>query len=181
MRLGLFSGSFDPPHIGHQMAMTCALATAKLDKLLLVPYFKHPVGKRLTDYEHRLAMCKLAVEPFVRGEGSDLERRFGSESRTLRTVQEIYGRHMAQEVVLIIGADLVRERERWYGYRELAKMVEFCVIGRAGQGGEVPVPNVSSTEIRGRVARGESIEGLVAASVREYIAEHRLYLDTQDP
>ncbi len=177
MHLGLFGGSFDPPHLGHQMAMLYALATARLDGLLMVPCFRHPFDKRLQPFEHRFAMAKLAAAPLTGVEVSDVEARLGGASRTLRTVRALVDERPGVRLVLVIGADLLAERERWYGWDELRTLVDFAVVGRAGHagGGEVAVPDVSSTEIRARVQRGAPLDGLVSAAVADYVAQHGLY------
>jgi nicotinate-nucleotide adenylyltransferase len=183
MRLALFGGSFDPPHLGHQMAMLYVLATARVDGLLMVPCFRHPFDKRLRAFEHRLAMARLAAQPFGGSvEVSDLERRLGGESRTLNTVKAILAERPGVRIGVVIGADLLAERERWYGYPELARLVDFIVVGRAGHtppdaNVAVAIPDVSSTEIRARLARGDDVVGLVSSSVADYIAAHRLYLE----
>lgn len=188
MRVALFGGSFDPPHLGHQMAMLCALATARVERLLMVPCYRHPFEKRLSAYEHRLAMARLASEPFdARVEVSDVERRLGGDSWTLSTVKAIRAERPRDALVLVIGADLLGERERWHGYAELSSLVEFAVVGRKGyptdSGGAplVEIPDVSSTEIRARAARGEPVSGLVADSVADYIAAHGLYRTAASP
>lgn len=180
MRVALFGGSFDPPHIGHQMAMLYVLATARVDRLLMVPCFRHPFDKRLTPFAHRLEMARRAAEVFSdRVEISDIERRIGGESRTLHTVRALLAERPGSEIVVVIGSDLVAERERWYGYDELAELVDFAVVGRAGYGGPVEIPDVSSTEIRARLERRESVEGLLPTVVTEYIAAHELYREAR--
>ena len=184
MRVALFGGSFDPPHIGHQMAIVSVLATARVERLLMVPCFRHPFDKPLAPYEHRFAMCQLAAAPFGgHVDVSDIERRLGGESRTLRTVRTLRDENPLDTLVLVIGADLLEERSRWFGYDELVQLVEFAVVGRKGRAGTpidearaiVEIPDVSSTEIRARVQSGRAIEGLVASDVADYIAAHELY------
>jgi nicotinate-nucleotide adenylyltransferase len=180
MRVALFGGSFDPPHVGHVLAMAWVLSTARVDRVLMVPCFVHPFDKRLGPFEHRLEMARLAAAPFGRHvEVSDVERRLGGESRTLLTVKALRAERPDDDLLLAIGADLLRERERWYGYPELASLVEFIVIGRLGHASEadaaVAIPDVSSTEVRARLQRGESVEGLVPAAVADYVAQHSLY------
>jgi nicotinate-nucleotide adenylyltransferase len=178
MRLGLFGGSFDPPHVGHQMAMLWALATARLDRLFMVPCFQHAFDKRLSPFAHRMAMAQLAAEPFGgKVEVSDVEKRLGGESRTLRTTKAILDENPGAKVAVIVGADLLGEREKWYGYDELSRLVDFVVVGRAGfsRGADVEIPQVSSTEIRARLAGGRDLAGLVPANVSDYIAAHGLY------
>jgi nicotinate-nucleotide adenylyltransferase len=186
MRVALYGGSFDPAHVGHLLSMAFVLGTARVERLLMVPCFRHPFDKRLSPYEHRLAMARLCAEPFgARVEVSDVERRLGGESRTLLTVRALRAERPGDDIVVVVGADLVRERERWYGYPELAALVDFFIVGRAGypaEGAEgVVMPDVSSTEIRTRVCEGRSIEGLVPSAVADYVAAHRLYLDGSEP
>lgn len=185
MRLALYGGSFDPPHVGHLMVMAQVLGTARVDRLMMVPCFRHPFSKALSPFDQRMDMARATAAIFDgHAEVSDIERRLGGDSRTLRTVKAIRDEHPGCRVVLVIGADLLAETERWYGYAELATLVEFFVVGRVGYGDRdatgrvlVPVPDVSSTEIRARVRRGESIEGLVPAAVADYVATAGLYRD----
>jgi nicotinate-nucleotide adenylyltransferase len=182
MRVALYGGSFDPPHVGHLLATAYVLGTARVERLLMVPCFLHPFDKRLSPFEHRLAMARLAAAPFAgRVEVSDVERRLGGPSRTLRTVKALLAERPGDTLALVIGADLLGERERWHGYAELSGLVEFAVVGRAGYGpapgAKVQIPDVSSTEIRARVRRGEPVDGLVVAEVADYIAAHGLYGD----
>jgi len=110
-----------------------------------------------------------------------VERRIGGESRTLVTARALLDQHPGAHLTVVIGADLVEERQRWYGYPELAQLVEFLVVGRAGYPAEadgrllVPIPDVSSREVRTRVATGRSIDGLVPARVLDYIVAEGLY------
>ncbi|MDB4971182.1 MAG: nicotinate (nicotinamide) nucleotide adenylyltransferase [Myxococcales bacterium] len=180
MRVAVYGGSFNPPHVAHQLAITYVLATARprIDELWLVPTFKHPFDKQLAPYEDRVRMCELAAGPFGdKVKLSRIEEELGGESYTLRTVKALMERHPGVELALVIGADLVAERERWHGWPELKELVRFIVVGRQGQpsAGGIELPGVSSTIVRQRVARGESIDALVAADVVEYIAARGLY------
>ena len=181
MRFALFGGSFDPPHAGHLLALAYVLGVARVERALMVPCFRHPFDKRLAPFAHRLEMCRLAAQPFGRRvEVSDVEARLGGESRTLRTVQALREERPEDQLVLVIGADLVGERERWFGYPELERLVEFFVVGRAGYAPpegrpSIDIPDVSSTEIRARVRRGEPVTGLLPAAVADYVVAHGLY------
>jgi nicotinate-nucleotide adenylyltransferase len=196
-RIAIFGGSFNPPHLGHEMAMLYVLATAGVDELLMMPCFRHPFEKQLVPFEHRLAMCERAIEPLGRRVAvSDLEYRLGGESRTLNTVKALRAERPGARVVVVVGSDLVTERERWYGWSELSALVEFVVVGRAGSGVGTPagpaeraedtapplqIPNISSSEVRDRLARGQSVATWVPASVLEYIAAHGLYREAPPP
>jgi nicotinate-nucleotide adenylyltransferase len=178
MRVALFGGSFNPPHVGHQLASLYVLETAAVDELWLVPCFKHPFDKTLVSFEHRLAMCTraaAALGPRVRI--TDCERQLGGESRTLRTVTALRAQHPDVEFSLVIGADLESEVPSWYGAEELRKLCPFIVIGRAGfPGGRGPaMPAVSSSDVRQRLRAGQPVDMLVPRAVLDYIQERKLY------
>ncbi len=176
MRIAIYGGSFNPPHVAHQLACAWVLAT-RADRVLMVPTFKHPFDKPLAPFAERVAMCERAAELFSgRVEVSRVEEELGGESYTLRTVKTLKARRPDDEFAVVIGADLLGERERWHGWPELSALVPFIVVGRQGApGGEVALPAVSSTDVRARVAAGEPIDALVDARVAAYIAERGLY------
>jgi nicotinate-nucleotide adenylyltransferase len=179
VRIAIFGGSFNPPHVAHQLACAYVLATARprVERVWMVPAFKHPFDKRLAPFADRVAMCERAAGVFGgRVEVSRIEEELGGESYTLPTVKALMARHPAHELALVIGADLVAERERWHGWSELSTLVPCLIVGRAGAGaGDVALPPVSSTDVRERIASGRPIDALVDAGVAEYIAERGLY------
>lgn len=208
MRIALFGGSFDPPHIGHQLACQYVLLTHAVDQVWMVPVFRHAFDKRSAPYAHRTALCRIAAAA-VGGTGSTgepricvstIEEELAAEapgpSYTLTTVRALKMRHPQHEFSLVIGTDLLRERERWYRFPELAKEVPFLVIGRdAGRGAQEPeadasaapvahdvqhaepllLPAVSSTEVRERLLKGQRPAGWVAREILDYIEQHGLY------
>jgi nicotinate-nucleotide adenylyltransferase len=179
-RMALFGGSFNPPHLGHQLAMLHVLSTARVDGLLAVPCVRHPFDKPLAPFAHRIAMLRLACAPLQGVIVSDVEQRL-NESRTLLTVKALLEEYPGTRLILAMGEDLVAERQRWYGWPELERLVEFFVIGRNGFAANAPgatavrLPAVSSSEVRERLARGDSVEGLLPAAVIDYIRQHGLY------
>jgi nicotinate-nucleotide adenylyltransferase len=181
----LYGGSFDPPHVGHLLAMAYVLGAARVDGLLMVPCFLHRFEKRLAPFDERMEMARRCAEVLgPRVEVSDIEGRIGGESRTLTTVKALLAERPGSEISVVIGADLLAERERWFGYEELARIAGFFVVGRAHYADHadghvlVPIPDVSSTEIRARVRRGETIEGLVPSAVADHIAARGLYRES---
>jgi nicotinate-nucleotide adenylyltransferase len=182
MRIALFGGSFNPPHLGHELAALYVLETAGVDELWLIPCFQHPFDKALEPFEDRLAMCRLAAGALgPRARVTDIERELGDESRTLRTVRALQARHPEHQFALVIGADLVAETASWYGAEELRAAVSFIVVGRAGHDAGtgsralVEMPAVSSTEIRRALDDGEPVTGLVSRAVLEYIHARGLF------
>ncbi len=177
MRVAIFGGSFNPPHVAHQMAALYVLETAPVDELWLVPAVRHAFGKTLAPFADRLAMCEAAAAalgPRVRV--SAIERDLGEESRTLRTIRRLQQDHPGTTFSLVIGADLLAEVPSWLGGAELQRTVPFIVVGRAGFDG----PGRA-----GRVAGGELAAGARGAGRRWRRARagsargSRLHLDAQ--
>ncbi len=181
MRIAVYGGSFNPPHLSHQLAITCVLGTARVDELWLVPTFKHPFDKQLAPFSDRARMCELLAAPFTRVRVDRVEEELGGDSYTLRTVKALQARHAEHRYALVIGADLVAERERWHGWPELKQLVDFIVVGRQGTPAatgavaEVQLPAISSTAVRQRIARGEPVDAIVPSAVVDYIRERGLY------
>ena len=179
MRVAIFGGSFNPPHLAHQMAALYVLETAAIDELWIVPAFQHPFGKALAPFAHRLEMCELAAAALgPRVKVSAVERDLGVESRTLRTVRRLQQDFPGHTFSLVIGADLLAELPSWQDSAELQRSVPMLVVGRAGfetGEGRLALPRVSSTEVRAALAAGRSVDGLVPRAVLAYIREHDLY------
>ena len=109
MRVALFGGSFNPPHVAHQMAALYVLETAPVDALWFVPAHEHAFGKPLVAFDDRLAMCELAAAalgPRVRV--SEVERALGGRSLTLRTVRRLSEMHPEHAVPIFVGEILCR-------------------------------------------------------------------------
>lgn len=179
MNVGFFGGSFNPPHVSHVLAVSYVLATQPLDLVLVVPCFDHPLGKELTPFTHRRAMCERAFEHLRRVEVSAIEQEMGETSRTLHTVRALQAAHPDWTLRLIIGADILNETERWYGWSELVQIAPPLVLGRLGHPRpDAPpsvVPQISSSDIRDRLARGLAVDEIVPRQVIEYARERGLY------
>jgi nicotinate-nucleotide adenylyltransferase len=179
MRVALFGGSFNPPHVGHQLLAFYVLETADVDELWFVPCWKHPFDKEMETFTHRMRMTELAASALgPRARVSDFESKLGGEkSRTLLTIKGLQAQFPQHEFRLVIGADLEPELPFWYGAEELRRSVQMLVVGRGGYPGAFPVsmPTVSSTDIRNRLRAGQSSQGMVCASVLDYIRKHGLY------
>jgi nicotinate-nucleotide adenylyltransferase len=191
MRVGVFGGSFNPPHVSHVLACTLVLSVEPIDRLLVVPTFKHPFAKALAPYDDRVRMCELAVAWIPGVEVSRLEQELGGESRTLRTLEHLAAVHPEWKLRLVIGADLLAEAPRWHGFDAIARIAPPLVLGRAGAAagaGAAPpavavqappalLPEVSSTLVRDAISRGAfgEIEHLVPRPVLAHVRERGLY------
>jgi nicotinate-nucleotide adenylyltransferase len=193
MRIAFYGGSFNPPHVGHQLTLAYVLSTQNVDEVWVAPVFNHPDGKQLVDFDHRLAMCQHMVSMFdnnrvvVKDTEKEVYEQFGS-GLTINTVRYLLNRPKldGHQLLLILGYDILPSFERWQGYEELAKLrsagkLDFFFVGRTGHGhSPVEMPRISSTEIRQMLlSSGEMNDGMLAgmlpSGVRKYIRSTRLY------
>jgi nicotinate-nucleotide adenylyltransferase len=186
MRVALFGGSFNPPHVAHQLAALYVLETAPVDELWFVPAFQHPFDKPLEPFRDRFRMCELMAAALgARVRVSDIEALLEVPSRTLRTVRKLIEDHPGTEFSLVVGSDLLSEIDSWRGSAELRKLVPLIVVARGGhpdRGREdraslssAAMPAVSSTEIRAALAEGRDVSSLVPKTVLDYITARGLY------
>jgi nicotinate-nucleotide adenylyltransferase len=181
-RIALVGGSFNPPHVVHQMMAMWLVSTRRAEQVWFVPCFRHPLGKELASFEHRSRMCELACSSLAAKKVvvSRVEEELGGESRTLYTIQHLRKLFPAHRFTLVIGADILDERDSWYRFDAIEELVEVLVVGRSGY--DLPrhchlaLPGVSSTEIRRRLRQGEDVSSLVPGAVLDYILDLRLYL-----
>jgi len=193
MRIAVFGGSFNPPHVGHQMAALWVLETAGVDELWFVPALVHPFDKALAPFEDRFRMCELAAAALgARARVSDVEARLGGASVTVRTIETLMAANPGATFSLVIGTDLVAESSTWFRAEDLHRLVPFIVVGRQGRsapdgdtkrdGHPAPdIPDVSSTAIRAALGEGRPVDDWVSRRVLDYILERRLYTTAQAP
>jgi nicotinate-nucleotide adenylyltransferase len=181
VHIALFGGSFNPPHVAHQMVALYVLETEPVDQVWFVPVWKHAFEKPLAPFEDRLRMCELAANVLgQRVRVTEIERTNGPPSRTLHTVRRLKELHPEHTFSLIIGSDIIPELPQWHNVTELQALVSFIVIGRraavgAADHSPVTMPEVSSTEVRRLLRAGKSAAGLVPRSVLDYVYRHGLY------
>ena len=180
MKLGLFGGSFDPPHLGHVMVTAWALSCTELDGVLCVPTWSHAFDKQHgASFAQRIQMCTLAFEHFKGVQVSDIEKELGEPSRTLTTLQALTAQRPEASFRLLVGADVLPKTDRWYRWDDIIAIAPPIVIGRQDyplpKACPVELPNVSSTDIRKRLNTTASIQGLVPTSVIEFIRSQGLY------
>ncbi|AKU96071.1 Nicotinate-nucleotide adenylyltransferase [Labilithrix luteola] len=177
----IFGGSFNPPHLAHVLAMSVVLSRFEVERILVVPTFQHPFAKSLAPYEDRVRMCELAMGFLPRVEVSRVEEELGGESRTLRTLEHLRSQHPSWNMRFVMGADLMMESSKWYGFDRIAKLAPPIVLGRVGvtYDGAPPavLPQISSTEVRAMIAAGkwDDLEPLVPREVLAYARDKKLY------
>lgn len=179
--LGVLGGSFDPPHIAHVMLALLGLSVGGLSRVLVVPTFIHAFDKPLSPFEQRLHMCELAFRELKQVEVTPIERELGGISRTLRLVQALAQRYPDKQLRLLVGSDILAERDRWQDFDKICEIAPPLVAERAGyQGGASELgsvlPRVSSSELRAALARGED-SPLLPRAVRDFALAQELYRD----
>ncbi|MBS2016838.1 MAG: nicotinate (nicotinamide) nucleotide adenylyltransferase [Deltaproteobacteria bacterium] len=179
--VAVFGGSFNPPHLAHLLAVTVVLARFDLERVLVVPTYQHPFAKALASYDDRVEMCRLAMGWVPKVEISRVEEELGGESRTLRTLEHLASKNPGKQLRFVMGADLVVESSKWYGFDRIREIAPPIVLGRVGVdydgAPKAVLPEVSSTEIRALVLakKWSELEVVVPRSVVAYIREHALY------
>ncbi len=181
MRVAIFGGSFNPPHVAHVLACALVLAVEDVDRVLVVPTYRHPFAKALAPYDDRVAMCELAVGGLTGVEVSRVEEELGGESRTLRTLEHLAAQHPEWGLRLVIGADILAETPKWFGFDAITRLAPPLVLARAGVdapgAGPPLLPDVSSTQVRAAIARGawDEVEKLLPRRVLARVRETGLY------
>jgi nicotinate-nucleotide adenylyltransferase len=179
-RVGVFGGSFDPPHVGHVLAATVALLTCEVDSLLVIPTYEHPFQKPLTEFPHRLVMCQLAMSHLKHVRVSPIERTLGGTSVTHRTLDVLQRGSPGTQFRLVIGADVLSDTHRWKNFARVVQLAPLLVIGRSGFDADdrappLELPHINSGEVRRRLASGLSVEGWVPRKTLDYINANQLY------
>ncbi len=191
-RIGILGGTFDPPHMGHVAAALAVVPALGLDRLLLVvandPWQKSP-SRLVTAVEDRLAMTEAMAADLPAAEVSRLEIDRGGPSYSVDTVDEVLAGagSPTPDIFLVVGADLVPDLDGWERAEDLKRLVTVAVVSRP----TAPTPTVppgwtvawvdgpdvdiSSSEVRTQLQRGESVNGLVPEPVIHCISRRALY------
>jgi nicotinate-nucleotide adenylyltransferase len=176
----IFGGSFDPPHMGHQLACLYLLEAFETSAVWLVPVRAHPGGKSLAPFEHRLEMCRHLAAPFSgRVQVLNIESELSGGGRTYELLTHLRRRHPDALFRLALGSDVLEKASGWYRWEDVKRLAPIIPLARGGYavGAAAPInlPEISSSEVRHRVALGRSIQGLVPRSILDYIHQHALY------
>jgi len=183
MRTGILGGSFDPIHHGHLILARAAREELGLDRVIFIPAHAspHKTGDFSTTGEERLAMVRLAIDGEDGFEFSDIELHRPPPSYTVDTLRQLRAAHPKDELVLLIGADQAAAFDTWREPGEICNLAQIAVLDRAGAAAPDRWPvvrrlvDISSTDIRARVAAGRSIRYLTPDSVCDYITTCSLY------
>lgn len=193
LRLGLFGGTFDPPHLGHLAAASEAAFALDLDRVLFVPAARPWQKRAHAPAEDRLHMTIQATAGYPRFEVSRIELDRPGETYsvdTLEALRSFYGSDV--ELWLVVGADAAAGLGTWHRIEDVADLAGVCAVSRPGaEAGPreahpgwprielvaIPALDVSSSDIRTRVAGGRPFEYLVPRDVARHIVRRGLYSD----
>ncbi len=195
-RIGLFGGTFDPPHIGHLFVAYTALERLGLDRVVLVPARRQPLkaGAEITAPEHRLAMLRLLAGDDARLSVDPVELEREGLSYSIDTVRAYRAAHPAAELTFLLGEDSAATLGQWRDPVGIAALARLVVLTRGeadGSGATMPAGirverlatrriDVSATEVRARARAGLPLRGFVTDDIAAYIAAHGLYRTTHE-
>jgi nicotinate-nucleotide adenylyltransferase len=192
-RIGLFGGTFDPPHVGHLAVARAVREQLALDTVLLEvahqPWQK--AGNAITPSEVRFEMVTALVEgePGIQADNREILR--GGNTFTIDTVRQIKDEMPDAEIFLVIGEDSAHQFHTWREHETLARLSTLVVVNRPDHDTATPagvanmvrvvMPDVpvSSTKVRAAVAAGEDIAGFTSAEVARIVSAHNLYRSAQ--
>ena len=193
MKIAVFSGSFDPPHIGHITIAHCILQEQLADEVWFTPTPHNPLkeAQLLSSTQARMEMAELAIAPFPQIKLCDIETKLPQPSytiNTLRTLRQLYPQH---QFILVIGADNWKNFHLWCEAQNLIAEFRILVYPRKGcpiyisadypQVASIQAPeiDISSTEIRKTVGQVEKVGSWLSPAVYEYIRHNNLYSNAQ--
>ncbi len=184
MKIAIFGGSFNPPHIGHMMACYYVLATTDIDEIWLVPSYKHPFEKEYLDFELRINMCEISVDIFkekvkvMRFEEEICKER-GEAVYSIDLLKYIREKYPGHKFFFIIGSDILLESNQWKDFDKLEEYATLIILVRKGvdpaEDYKSVLPDISSTMIRENIKRSIPVSGLVPRGVLRFIEENNLY------
>jgi len=192
-RIGLYGGSFDPPHLAHLALARVARDTLALDELRWQPAgqpWQKP-GRLVASPAQRESMLRLLTQGEAGFAVDTCELHRQGPSYTVDTVRDVAAEQPAAELFLVIGADQLARLNTWKEAAEVARLATLAVAAREGQAvqppaewagpplawRELPLPrtDISATEVRRRAAAGEPVSPLVGEAVARYIDQQQLY------
>ena len=189
--VGIFGGSFNPPHVAHLIVAETVRDQFGLDQVLWIPNYSppHKANGELAAPAHRYAMTERAIGGYDRFAISDIELTRGGTSYTIDTLRQLQKAHPDTTFSLIIGSDSLRTFAHWHEADAIAALVPIIVYTRPGglsgvveprfanqvRFADAPLLEISGSEIRARVQQGRSIRYLVPDAVRMYLHQEGLY------
>lgn len=187
--IGILGGSFDPPHLCHELLALSFLALEPIDELWIVPCANHAFKSKLSDFSHRFAMCEIAFSRLNQIRVLDIENTMPSPSYTIQTLNFILEKRPDLSIAFGLGSDLVSSFDKWHQASEIAKKASIVIFERESYPiGNLPtilssarihdgyrLPDMNSTTLRNFFQKNQGTSPFLDRDVMRYIAEHRLY------
>jgi nicotinate-nucleotide adenylyltransferase len=184
-KIGIYGGTFDPIHHAHLILAREARESLGLEKVIFVPAATSPFrDSPVASMEIRLSMLQAAIEGEPAFVADDCELRRSPPSYTIDTVEKIRQREGSAQLYYLLGQDNIETLPSWHRFEDLERLVHFVVLDRTGLETKHSYQivrrkiDISATEIRKRVASGQSIRYLVPAAVEEMIRREKLYRES---
>lgn len=197
-RLGIFGGTFNPPHKGHIYIALEAMKGAGLNKMLFVPCGNPPHKSVACDVlpKHRFEMTRLAIEAYPDFEITDLEIRSKEPSYTLKTLEMLKNLYPNAKLCFVVGGDSLRDMKDWYHPEKIFQLAEIVALRRGGIADNIFVSSIefykekydaqitpvdilpmdiSSSDVRKKIANGFDVEDVINPSVLSYIKKFEIY------
>ncbi len=196
LRLGVYGGAFDPPHIAHHALAQAAIRQLALDELRILPTGQawHKT-RQPSPAQHRLAMAKMAFADLAKVQVDARETLRPGATYTIDTLTELQAENPSAELFLLMGADQFQAFSSWHRWQDIAKIATICIAARATSASvqcqnsvqntvqtackieiiDMPAMSTSATDLRARARQGLRYDHLVSAGVARYIAQHHLY------
>jgi nicotinate-nucleotide adenylyltransferase len=185
MKVAVYGGSFDPPHVAHRLTADYVLSIENFERLIVLPVHQHAFGKKLASFEDRLELCRRGFEGLPGVEVSALEAELPAPNYTERTLQALLERNPGFELRLVLGSDVLAETAGWHDFGRVSVLAPPFVLNRIGHErpelGPPVLPDVSSTRVRELLGRRDEpaaareLDWLLPRRVLEYIRERSLY------
>lgn len=200
MKIGIYGGTFDPPHAGHKKYADEFKERLSLDKLIVIPTATppHKTKSSFSSSEERLEMLKILFSGETDVEVSNIEILRGGKSYTYETVTFLREKYPDDELIFLLGSDMLFTFHKWLNPEVILSKVKICAVTRSGEFGEEKLREyieekftenkerfitckfepieLSSTQIREAIRDGKSVDGLIDERVLKYITEKELYL-----
>ncbi len=184
MKVGVFGGSFNPPHNGHIVISVFSIEYLKLDKLLIIPSYTPPHREKPSvSFDTRVEMLKLVFNKIPKCEISTIEKDLNI-SYTYDVIKELRKNYPNDDMFLIIGYDQYAMKNKWYRWNDITNMVNVAVYPRGDKNITIekdarllpsPLIDISSSMIRDRLSQGLLINGMVDSVILEFIDKNNLY------
>ncbi len=176
MEIAVYGGSFNPPHVGHAMVAAWLRWTGLAEQVWLVPAFNHAFEKHLAPFPLRMEACRrMAVSLGDWAKVDGIEEVLPGPSYTIRTLDSLAQRNPGLRLRWVVGSDALPTLHLWREWDRIVQDYPPIIVGRVGYAeveGAPTFPDVSSTEVRRRLAEGRSVQHLLLREVRELVEEH---------